>query len=78
MNRVVVFVFLCVIGFVFSEEYCAFCDDEVLNYQKFYEDDLVLALYTHKPIMPGHCLIIPQRHVKRFEDLSDEEMTRVG
>ncbi|MDP1880007.1 MAG: HIT family protein [Parachlamydiaceae bacterium] len=61
-----------------SEEYCAFCDVEVLNRQKFYEDDLVFALYTHKPILPGHCLIIPKRHVERFEMLTDEEITQVG
>ena len=58
--------------------YCAFCDQEVLDRQKFYEDDLVLALYTHKPVFPGHCLIIPKRHVERFEQLSDEEVTQMG
>lgn len=59
-------------------EYCAFCDQDVLCRQKFYEDDLVLALYTHKPIFPGHCLIIPKRHVKRFEELTDAEVTQIG
>ncbi len=58
--------------------YCAFCDQEVLNRQKFYEDDLVLALYTHKPVLPGHCLVIPRRHVERFENLTDEEITQMG
>lgn len=59
-------------------DYCAFCDPDVLNKQKFYEDDLVYALYTHKPIMPGHCLILPKRHVERFEMLTDEEITLIG
>lgn len=58
--------------------YCAFCDPAVLNSQKFYEDDLVLALYTHKPILPGHCLIISKRHVERFEMLTDAEITQIG
>lgn len=57
---------------------CAFCNEDVLNYQKFYEDDLVLALYTHKPIFPGHCLIIPKRHVQRFEMLSEEETLQMS
>ena len=61
-----------------SESYCAFCDENVLNKQKFYEDDLVLALYTHKPVLPGHCLIIPKRHIERFEMLNEEEITQIG
>lgn len=61
-----------------SSEYCVFCDQKILDYQKFYEDDLVLGLCTHKPIEPGHCLIIPKRHVARFEQLSDEEITAMG
>ena len=59
-------------------EYCAFCDPNVLDRQKFYEDDLVLALYTHKPVLPGHCLVLPKRHVERFELLTDEEITQMG
>lgn len=58
--------------------YCAFCDPAVLNNQKFYEDDLVFALYTHKPIFPGHCLVISKRHVERFEGLTDAEITQIG
>jgi histidine triad (HIT) family protein len=58
--------------------YCAFCDNDILNRQKFYEDDLVFALYTHKPILPGHCLIIPKRQVERFEELTDQELTQMG
>ena len=61
-----------------SNNYCAFCDPAVLEYQKFYEDELVLALYTHKPILPGHCLIISKRHVERFETLTDAEITQIG
>lgn len=61
-----------------ADDYCAFCDREVLDAQKFYEDDLVLALYTHKPILPGHCLIIPKRHVQRYELLSDEEVAQMS
>ncbi|MES2121278.1 MAG: HIT family protein [Chlamydiota bacterium] len=57
--------------------YCAFCDEKVLDAQKFYEDDLVLALYTHRPIFPGHCLVITKRHVPRFEELSEEEALRI-
>ena len=56
---------------------CPFCNRSILDYQKFYEDDLVLALYTYKPIMPGHCLVIPKRHVERFEQLTDAEAAQI-
>lgn len=58
--------------------YCAFCDHHVLESQKFYEDDLVVALYTHKPVMPGHSLVIPKRHVEHFDKLTDEELVHMG
>jgi len=61
-----------------ANENCAFCDERILQYQQFYEDDLVIVLYTHKPILPGHSLIIPKRHVKRFEMLSEEEIAQIG
>lgn len=70
--------FFCKVHAEESSDYCAFCDPAVLEAQCFYSDDLVLALYTHKPILPGHCLIIPRRHAERFEMLTDEEMLRIG
>jgi histidine triad (HIT) family protein len=71
---------LGLIGFYFlrpdapsDAAHCAFCNPKVLDAQKFYEDDDVIALYTHKPVVPGHCLIIPKRHVERFENVTDTE-----
>jgi histidine triad (HIT) family protein len=61
-----------------TESDCPFCNQEVLERQTFYEDESVLALYTHKPYYPGHCLIIPKRHVERFEGLSDIEVLQMG
>lgn len=56
---------------------CPFCDPQIISRQKFYEDDLVMVLYTHKPIFQGHCLIIPKRHVTRFELLTDAEAAHI-
>jgi diadenosine tetraphosphate (Ap4A) HIT family hydrolase len=61
-----------------SKDYCAFCDSKVIEAQKFYEDDTIVALYTHKPVMPGHCLIIPKRHAERFEQLTDAENASIS
>lgn len=56
-----------------EDSYCPFCDEKVLNYQKYYEDDYVIGLYSLKPINNGHCVIIPKRHVEKFDDLTDQE-----
>lgn len=64
----------------YQTSYCPFCDPKVLNAQTFYEGEKILALYTHRPLFPGHCLVIPKRHIERFEKLTDEEaleMTQV-
>jgi len=62
-----------------AEEFdvCPFCSEEVLDAQKIYEDDSVIAMLTYKPIVEGHVLIIPKRHVERFEMLSSEEIMKM-
>lgn len=57
---------------------CAFCTQSVIQTHRFYQDDLVLGLCTYKPIKPGHCLIIPKRHVQQFDQLTSEEITAIG
>lgn len=52
---------------------CSFCDPEVIERQSFYEGELILALCDYRPILPGHCLVIPKRHVERYEDLTEAE-----
>jgi len=73
--------FLLFIAALFTKSAYAidpFCNPEILAAQTFYEDTLTLALYTHKPVVPGHCLIIPKRHVVRFEELTDAEILQIG
>jgi histidine triad (HIT) family protein len=36
-----------------------------------YEDELTLAFLDHRPLLPGHCLIVPRRHVPTLLDLPE-------
>jgi bis(5'-adenosyl)-triphosphatase len=53
---------------------CPFCDSENIKNQIFYEDEIFYGLYNIKPIVPGHSLLIPKRHVEHLLELNDEEM----
>ncbi len=37
------------------------------------ENDLTYALYDTFPVSPGHCLIVPKRHVAEYFDATAEE-----
>ena len=73
----ILFLISCLRGSPPIHQECPFCDKSVIEYQKFYEDDLVIALINYKPVLPGHSLIIPKRHVEKFDLLTDEEALRV-
>jgi histidine triad (HIT) family protein len=38
------------------------------------EDDRVLAFLDHRPLFPGHCLLIPKAHVATLGDLPRGEL----
>jgi len=75
-----IFFSLLCLGQVFAldRSYCAFCDPANAEHSIFYEDDLVLGYCTYKPMTPEHFLVIPKRHVERFEMLTDEEILQIG
>jgi histidine triad (HIT) family protein len=54
------------------DESCAFCKI-VRNDDGFrvFEDEHTLAFLDHRPLFPGHCLLIPKNHFETIQDLPD-------
>jgi len=52
---------------------CAFCDIDQIKDRTIIENDLACAFPTNAPIVVGHTLIAPKRHVQYFEELTIEE-----
>jgi histidine triad (HIT) family protein len=50
---------------------CLFCRIATgeLEAQIVFEDDNSLAFLDHRPLFPGHCLLIPRNHVETLDDL---------
>jgi histidine triad (HIT) family protein len=53
---------------------CVFCDvvSGEIEAQIVLEDDRTLAFLDHRPIFPGHTLLIPKRHLETLADLPPE------
>ncbi len=52
---------------------CIFCTDVEVKKTTIIENDLAFAFPTNTPIVPGHILVCPKRHIQYFEDASPEE-----
>lgn len=55
---------------------CVFCEALAgrVEVSKVYEDDQVLAFLDHKPLFPGHTLLIPKRHIVTLDELLTSEL----
>lgn len=53
---------------------CIFCQIIAGNIPTHvvHEDERVIAILDHRPIHPGHCLVIPKQHFSQFIDLPDD------
>jgi histidine triad (HIT) family protein len=52
-------------------ESCIFCriiGGEIAGHTVF-EDDVTLAFLDHRPLFPGHCLLVPKTHYSTLLDL---------
>jgi histidine triad (HIT) family protein len=54
-----------------SEPSCKFCQiaSRALASSIVFEDSLSLAFLDHRPLFPGHTLLIPKHHYETLEDL---------
>jgi histidine triad (HIT) family protein len=54
-----------------AEPSCKFCQivSRVLAGLIVFEDDISLAFLDHRPLFPGHTLLVPRRHYETLEDL---------
>ena len=56
---------------------CDFCDISSLKNRIINENDFAFVFPSNTPIVPGHLLIVPKRHVQYYEDLTSEEKTSI-
>lgn len=56
---------------------CAFCENIEIQERVIYKDSLVWVFPTNIPIVPGHLLVCPVRHVAKIDDLTNEEFLAI-
>lgn len=56
---------------------CPFCDIESLKPRLIYKDDFVLAFPSNIPIVPGHIIVCPVRHISKIDEISNEEIIKI-
>ena len=56
---------------------CPFCKLHEIGRQIIVENELAFAFLTNIPIVPGHTLIVPKRHISKYEELNDQEMRAI-
>jgi histidine triad (HIT) family protein len=60
------------------DEGCAFCE-LVLHDDGFrvFEDKHTIAFLDHRPLFPGHCLLIPKAHFETITDVPDSVLSMI-
>lgn len=58
-------------------EECAFCQNEDIRERVIFENELAFAFPTHTPIVVGHTLVCPKRHLTYYEELTVAEMAAI-
>ncbi len=56
---------------------CPFCSDPDVQKRLIVKNEFAKAFPTNIPIVPGHILIVPVRHLATLEEMSPEEQNAV-
>ena len=56
---------------------CPFCNPQILEDRTVFEEGEALVFLGHRPVVDGHLLVIPKRHVERFEELTEGEVLSI-
>jgi histidine triad (HIT) family protein len=53
---------------------CVFCEiaKGAAGAEIVLEDETAVAFLDHRPLLPGHCLLIPKVHVETLPDLPED------
>jgi histidine triad (HIT) family protein len=51
--------------------FCGIVNGEV-NASVVFDDDISLAFLDHRPLFPGHCLMVPKVHFETLTDLRED------
>src|SRR4051812_27610535 len=56
---------------------CPFCEDRDIKARTIMQEELVWAFPTNTPIVPGHTLLVPVRHVATWADMTTGEQAAI-
>ena len=53
---------------------CLFCEiiSGEVNATVVFQDEISVAFLDHRPLFPGHCLLVPRNHIETLGDLPTE------
>ena len=51
---------------------CVFCEIVARGEAAIFEDAVSFAFLDHRPLFPGHCLLVPKEHYETLADLPAE------
>lgn len=60
-------------------ENCVFCKIIAgeLPTHIIYQDELVIAILDHRPVRPGHCMVIPKEHIDYFTNAPNDIVSHI-